>query len=160
MTWPWSETQKTGSYKLSPESLWENKPNKHFCICACRSLKTNKKIYIFKINKGFRYMPVHLCIVLPKTPTWNLILHYTAGRSPHSSGVAGQDRSAASPLSSKEGYGQSRMGWALIRSDGWNVPPQTGKWLLIANWCLRKEGKRNMDRLDVQHTLRIISKYI
>lgn len=113
----------------------------YFCMCT-------------RTIKSFRCLPLQCplkisCLLSPppKTPTWSLILHYTAGRSPRSSGVVGQDRNAASPLSSMEGSGQSRTGWALTRSGGWSVPPQSGKLPLTANWCLRKDGGRSGKRL-------------
>ena len=125
-----------------PAKKWFNtiKKKKTFLVM----LSKNRHLCI-RTFEGFRCMPLYQCNApkIPRpteTPTWSLILRYTAGRSPRSSGVAGQDRSAASPLSSTEGSGRSRTGWAPTHSDGWSVPPRSEKLPLTANWCLWKDG--------------------
>lgn len=128
--------------------LWNVPSKKWFNTIKTFLVMLSKNPYLcIRTLEGFRCVPLCQCtspkIPLPtKTPTLSLILRYTAGRSPRSSGVAGRDRSAASPLSSMEGSERSRTGWAPTHSGGWSAPPRSGKLPLTANWCLWKDGRK------------------
>lgn len=75
--------------------------------------------------------------------TWSPIRRCTAGRSRHSSGEAGRDRSEAWPWSSMAGSLRNTTGWAPTRWAGWSAPPRSGKWPRNASSYLWSSGKRN-----------------
>lgn len=78
--------------------------------------------------------------------TWSLIQRCIGGKSPRSSGAAGQGRTVASPWSSTAGFWQSMMGWAPTHSGGWIVPPHSGRSPRTASWCL--EGRKVRQNLN------------